>query len=221
MRGKDEWERISWDEALDYIAAEASRRPTMQYGQPVYPRCAPTTTSATRTSIRSSVCSTALGGCCAPRYAGTVSLGSWSAVDTELFMTAACSNAPDALAVDRAATSTCRFGIQLDGQQGRQSPRISLTNAREQRRQDHRRRSVAESDGRRRSLTSGLPCVRHRHGAGIGMMLSLDRRSNLYDQEFLDTYCVGFDAEHMPEGAPAENNSRKDYVLGTGYDIDT
>ena len=40
--------------------------------------------------------------------------------------------------------------------------------------------------------------------------------NNLYDQEFLDTYCVGFDAEHMPEGAPVEDNF-KDYVLGT-YD---
>ena len=25
MRGKDEWERISWDEALDYIAAEMQK----------------------------------------------------------------------------------------------------------------------------------------------------------------------------------------------------
>ena len=40
--------------------------------------------------------------------------------------------------------------------------------------------------------------------------------NNLYDQDFLDKYCVGFDAGHMPEGAPAEDNF-KDYVLGT-YD---
>ena len=26
--------------------------------------------------------------------------------------------------------------------------------------------------------------------------------NGLQDQAFLDTYCVGFDAEHMPEGAP-------------------
>jgi anaerobic dimethyl sulfoxide reductase subunit A len=38
--------------------------------------------------------------------------------------------------------------------------------------------------------------------------------NNLQDQEFLDKYCSGFDAEHMPEGAPKEDNF-KDYVLGT------
>jgi anaerobic dimethyl sulfoxide reductase subunit A len=40
--------------------------------------------------------------------------------------------------------------------------------------------------------------------------------NNLHDQEFLDKYTVGFDAEHMPEGADPKENF-KDYVLGT-YD---
>lgn len=38
----------------------------------------------------------------------------------------------------------------------------------------------------------------------------------IYDQEFLDTYCLGFDADHMPDGADPKGNF-KDYVLGT-YD---
>jgi anaerobic dimethyl sulfoxide reductase subunit A len=36
---------------------------------------------------------------------------------------------------------------------------------------------------------------------------------NLYDQAFLDKYCIGFDEEHMPEGVPA-GNSYRSYVLG-------
>jgi anaerobic dimethyl sulfoxide reductase subunit A len=40
--------------------------------------------------------------------------------------------------------------------------------------------------------------------------------NNLQDQEFLDKYCIGFDAEHMPEGTDP-NENYKDYVLGT-YD---
>ncbi|MBE3117130.1 MAG: molybdopterin-dependent oxidoreductase, partial [Candidatus Atribacteria bacterium] len=40
--------------------------------------------------------------------------------------------------------------------------------------------------------------------------------NNLQDQAFLDTYTVGFDAEHMPEGVSKKDNF-KDYVLGT-YD---
>ena len=40
--------------------------------------------------------------------------------------------------------------------------------------------------------------------------------NDLHDQEFLDKYTVGFDAGHMPEGANPQDNF-KDYVLGT-YD---
>lgn len=40
--------------------------------------------------------------------------------------------------------------------------------------------------------------------------------NDLQDQEFLDTYTIGFDSEHMPDGAAPEDNF-KDYVLGT-YD---
>jgi anaerobic dimethyl sulfoxide reductase subunit A len=40
---------------------------------------------------------------------------------------------------------------------------------------------------------------------------------DLHDQEFLDTYCVGFDREHMPEGYE-DQDSYKDYILGTGED---
>ena len=40
--------------------------------------------------------------------------------------------------------------------------------------------------------------------------------NDLHDQEFLDKYCVGFDADHMPEGADPKENFL-DYVLGT-YD---
>lgn len=40
--------------------------------------------------------------------------------------------------------------------------------------------------------------------------------NDLQDQAFLDTYTVGFDADHVPEGADPKDNF-KDYVLGT-YD---
>lgn len=40
---------------------------------------------------------------------------------------------------------------------------------------------------------------------------------DLHDQDFLDRYCVGFDENHMPEGAPP-NSSYRAYIDGTGYD---
>ncbi len=41
--------------------------------------------------------------------------------------------------------------------------------------------------------------------------------TNLHDQDFLDTYCVGFDEQHMPEGVPA-GLSYRSYIEGTGPD---
>lgn len=40
---------------------------------------------------------------------------------------------------------------------------------------------------------------------------------NLQDQDFLDQYCVGFDEDHMPEGAP-RNASYRSYIEGKGED---
>lgn len=40
---------------------------------------------------------------------------------------------------------------------------------------------------------------------------------DLVDQEFLDRYCIGYDAEHMPEGYE-DQDSYKDYILGDGED---
>lgn len=39
------------------------------------------------------------------------------------------------------------------------------------------------------------------------------------DKEFLDTYCVGFDEDTMPESAKGQNKSYRDYIMGTGYDM--
>ncbi|MHB8074092.1 molybdopterin-dependent oxidoreductase [Desulfosporosinus fructosivorans] len=38
--------------------------------------------------------------------------------------------------------------------------------------------------------------------------------NDLLDKSFLDTYCLGYDADHLPEGADPKENF-KDYVLGT------
>ena len=39
------------------------------------------------------------------------------------------------------------------------------------------------------------------------------------NKEFLDTYCVGFDEDTMPESAKGQNKSYTDYIMGTGYDM--
>lgn len=55
-----------------------------------------------------------------------------------------------------------------------------------------------------------------RPGTDAAMLLGMAYHmieNNLHDQAFLDKYTVGFDSEHMPEGADPKNNF-KDYVLG-------
>ena len=39
------------------------------------------------------------------------------------------------------------------------------------------------------------------------------------DKEFLDTYCMGYDEDTMPESAKGQSKSYKDYIMGTGYDM--
>ncbi|WP_194785564.1 DMSO/selenate family reductase complex A subunit [Actinomyces haliotis] len=51
----------------------------------------------------------------------------------------------------------------------------------------------------------------------IAAMIHVMLEEDLHDQDFLDKYCVGFDEQHMPDGAPA-NASYRSYVEGKGTD---
>lgn len=52
--------------------------------------------------------------------------------------------------------------------------------------------------------------------AGIAHELIVN---DLIDQEFLDTYTVGFDENTMPEAYKGKHMSYSDYIMGTGYDM--
>ncbi len=51
----------------------------------------------------------------------------------------------------------------------------------------------------------------------VAGMLHTMVKENLHDQEFLDKYCVGFDEETLPEGAP-KHASYRSYLEGKGPD---
>ncbi|MCI2178566.1 MAG: molybdopterin-dependent oxidoreductase [Ancrocorticia sp.] len=51
----------------------------------------------------------------------------------------------------------------------------------------------------------------------VAGMIWVMLKENLQDQDFLDKYCVGFDEDHMPDGAPA-NASYRAYIEGKGSD---
>ena len=53
--------------------------------------------------------------------------------------------------------------------------------------------------------------------AFIAGMIHVMLDEDLHDQDFLDKYCVGFDENHMPDGAP-KNASYRSYIEGKGED---
>ncbi|WP_297891618.1 molybdopterin-dependent oxidoreductase [uncultured Desulfovibrio sp.] len=54
-------------------------------------------------------------------------------------------------------------------------------------------------------------------GALIAAIAYVLMNEGLVDQQFVDTHCLGFDEEHMPEGVPAGNSYRA-YIMGEGPD---
>ena len=94
MRGRDEWERISWDEALDYIAAEMKK---------AYDAYGPRSILAAGyddigdTYFDPVICLLNAKGGAVHHDMGTVSLGSWPL--PEMMMTGGMLAAPDSLAI--------------------------------------------------------------------------------------------------------------------------
>ncbi|MEE0637956.1 molybdopterin-dependent oxidoreductase, partial [Adlercreutzia sp.] len=208
MRGRDEWERISWDEALDYIAAEMKK---------AYDAYGPRSILAAGyddigdTYFDPVICLLNAKGGAVHHDMGTVSLGSWPL--PEMMMTGGMLAAPDSLAIQDSelhfhfgnnwmANKGGNTAYQLDYAK-RQGGKVIIVEPW----LNQTAQAVADE---------WVPIIPGTDTAFcIGMAYHMIE-NNLQDQAFLDTYCVGFDAEHMPEGAPVEDNF-KDYVLGT-YD---
>ncbi len=70
------------------------------------------------------------------------------------------------------------------------------------------------------SIAAGDEWVAIRPGTDAALVAGLIYvmiEEDLHDQEFLDKYCIGFDEDHMPDGAP-ENASYRSYLEGKGED---
>ena len=208
MRGKDEWERISWEEALDYIADEM-KKAYGAYG----PRSilAAAYDDIGDTYFDPVICLLNNLGGAVHHDMGTVSLGAWPL--PELFMTGGMLAAPDSLAIHESQLHF-HFGNNWMANKGGNTA-YQLQNAREA----GGRVVIVEpwlNQTAAALADEWVPIIPGTDTAFCLGMMHHQIEKGLYDQEFLDRYCVGFDADHMPEGAPKEENF-KDYVLGT-YD---
>lgn len=208
MRGKDEWERISWDEALDYVAAELKKAIDAYGSRSIL--CA-AYSDIGDTYFDPVICMFNLLGGAVHHEMGTVSLGSWPL--PEMFMTGGMLAAPDALSIADSDLHIL-FGCNWMANKGGNTT-YQLDYAREQ----GGKIVIIDPWLNQTAQAVADEWIGVRPGTDTAFCLGLayhQIESSLFDQEYLDKYCVGFDAEHMPEGAPAEDNF-KDYVLGT-YD---
>ena len=209
LRGRDEWERISWDEAMDYVAAEMKKTLDADGTRGIL--AAAYSNGGVMNYFDPVICVlNSLGGALHPDMA-TVSFGSWPM--PTLFMTGSPAGMIDVrdlpkselhvffgfnMAVNRAGTR----GHLLSEARKAGAKVIAIDPWLSQTSQALADEWVPVLPG-----TDTALCI----GMAYHMI-----ENNLHDQAYLDKYCVGFDAEHMPEGADIEDNF-KDYVLGT-YD---
>lgn len=198
LRGKDEWVRISWDEALDLVASEL-KRIKEKYGN-----------ASILTPRHESRLLNSWGG----------SMSSWGVTSAGAFPQV------QALMAGNAGVST---NDRLDYRNARlvvlwgSNPSISsggnpAYNYRQAKQAGAKFIFVDPrySETMQSMADEWIPC---RPGTDTALLLGMAYhmiKHNLQDQNFLDTYCVGFDRQHMPEGADPKENF-KDYVLGT-YD---
>ncbi|MDR0500895.1 MAG: molybdopterin-dependent oxidoreductase [Coriobacteriales bacterium] len=206
MRGKDEWERISWDEAIDIIANEMKKiidkygtRGILSTG---YADIGDTYFDQFECLLN------VLGGAFHDDWA-TVSLGSWPLV--EMFMCGGLFDAPDSLAI-RQSDLHFYFGCNWQANKGGNTA-YQIYNAKQS------GGKVIIIDPWLNQTAQGLAdeWVPIRPGTDTAFVLGMAYHmitNNLHNQDYLDKYCLGFDADHMPEGAPLDG-SFKDYVLGT------
>jgi anaerobic dimethyl sulfoxide reductase subunit A len=202
-RGTDEWERISWDEAISYISEEV-KRVVDTYGNRAIFGLGGSVTSKTIASYGGFI----------PRW-GTTSQGSWTYTPDCVGNTNSGNN-------DRFDFNNCDY-IVLGGE----NPVWSSAGL-----PGYFAKSFKDAGVKFIGIdpfyndTYALldaEWIPIRPSTDIALylgiaykMIELDPAEGLIDWDYLNRCTIGFDAEHMPEGEDPAGNFR-DYVLGT-YD---
>ena len=198
LRGVDEWERISWDEAIELTTTELKRILDEHGNRAIYSQC----------QVLNHV-------------GGAIDLfGATSTGDSILAEKLMMGDLPQSPGIDR---FLLRQNTELIVIWGKNSAFTSATSAfymHQQIRKESGAKIYAVSpDYNNSAVALGAIWVPVRPGTDAALLIGMAYHlleNDLQDQDFLDRCCVGFDAEHMPEGAPIEENY-KDYLLGT-YD---
>lgn len=194
LRGKDEWVRISWDEALTLVANE-TKRIVQTYGN--------------KAILNSNRLLNAFGGG-VPTW-GQVSCGAWP--EPNALMAGNMIGANDRLDY-RNTKLLVLWGSNPIWSSGG-SPTYNYLQAKKA------GAKVIMVTPQYNETAQGLAdeWIPVRPSTDAALLIGMAHymiTNNLQDQAFLDKYTVGFDSTHMPEGTYYKDNFR-DYVLGT-YD---
>lgn len=210
LRGRDEWVRISWDEALDIVASELKRIKEKYGNRGIF---SPGGSEIARTL-------TLFGGF-VPSY-GTTSGGTLHATKNAVLGYGAYTNVTIA---DRMEHRKVQLFVHFGANGVSSSGGSSVYNYVQSKKEAGARVVVIDpfyNETVQLIADEWIP-IRPTtdHPMVLGMAYVLitedDPESNpLIDWDFLHRCTVGFDAEHMPPGADPKENF-KDYVLGT-YD---
>lgn len=198
LRGKDEWVRISWDEALDIVASEI-KRVKDQYGNK--------SILLGRTDSR---LINALGG--GLTSWGVTSEGAWPAVESTMY-----GSFPPRVS-DRFDWRKTKLLVIWGANPAWSSAGTPAYNMLQVKKAGAK---IICVDPMYSATAQALAdeWVPVRPGTDTALLLGIAHyliTNNLHDQAFLDKYAIGFDQDHMPEGVDPKGNF-KDYVLGT-YD---
>jgi len=202
LRGRDDWVRISWDEALDLVASEI-KRVKETYGN----------ASILVPSTRGDEIHRTLGlyGGFTEAW-GSTSYGAWP--DTYRHVTG-ISVIPFNSGNDRMRLRQAKL-IVLWGANPAWSSAGSPSYHYLQAKKAGARIIAVDphySDSAQALADEWIPV---RPGTDSALLLAMSYHivtQNLHDQVFLDKYCLGFDGNHMPVGVDTKENF-KDYVLG-------
>ncbi len=214
-RGDGQYERISWDEALDTIASEFTRIKEQYGNEAIFiQECSGVEQNIMMNNPFFRLFNL-LGGE-VTRYgsysSASISFGAYPYVYGKSWGNRSFKTLQDDQLVVMFGFAPNDMRMAGDG------PGYDLNVAREK-----KRVRIINIDPRRTETCTNLgaewiPIVPGTDAALVAGLTHELIESNLVDLEFLHTYVTGFDEDTMPEDAKGANASYYDYVMGTGYD---
>ena len=203
LRGKDEWVRISWDEAFDIYASEIKRVKETYGNEAIF-------------TVHSGDMGRVLGlyGGYVNRW-GSVSWGTWR---EDYPLLTGIQGSGSTAGNDRFRLREAKL-ILLWGVNSAVSSNGNPTYYYLQAKKAGAKFISIDPLYNDTAMVLADEWIPIRPGTDATMLLGMAYymiENNLQDQAFLDKYTIGFDADHVPDGVDPKNNF-KDYVLGT-YD---